>query len=140
MSYQSSLKTWGLRLAALAAILGVLASAVILLTPMRIHSITTTAAAGQGETSVESITRQSWYQVQGWWGVAVVLIFGGLYAGGYALARRSAAIPLALLSVLLLAVTYLAGFSIGLFYLPAAMTLAAGSICLLISSRMTLKD
>jgi hypothetical protein len=137
----SKLISAGKALIAFAALWALGVSLVILFTPVEIHEIEAVVVPGGDSTPQETITYQSWYQVQGAWGVAVLFIFAGLYALPAWLARRTETrwIWLALASLLALTLTFLAGFSIGGFYLPAALALLAGVI-LLAAGRAGQKD
>jgi hypothetical protein len=112
---------------AVAVGLAILASLYILFTPVNIQILTATGDSGGSEIARETTVRQSWYEVQGTWGVIVVLIVCGLYGWGYHLARKEVYTWLGVLSLGLLGLSYLAGFSIGLFYLPAAVVMLLGS-------------
>jgi len=112
---------------AVAAGLAILASLYILIVPVNVQTQTATGVSGESEIFRETTIRQSWYQVQGMWGVIVLLIFSSLYVWGYHLARKEVYTWLVVLSFGLLGFSYLAGFSIGLFYLPAAVVMLLGS-------------
>ena len=83
---------------------------------------------------VETSTRElSWFEAQGLWGVLVLLMFPGLYLLATRLAWRSQYTGLTILSLIAIAVSIIAGFSIGGIYLPAALGLLAGALILLSS-------
>ena len=67
------------------------------------------------------------------------LIVSGLYSWGYYLARKGVYAWLGVLSLGLLSLSYLAGFSIGVLYFPAAVVLLLGT-GLLIFSRYRQED
>lgn len=121
------LNSVGKIIVAVAAGLAILASLYILFTPVNVQILTATGVSGESEIAREITVRQSWYQVQGPWGVIVLLIVSGLYGWGYHLARTGVYTWLGVLSLGLLGLSYLAGFSIGLFYLPAAVVMLLGS-------------
>jgi len=98
---------------AVAVGLAILASLYILFTPVNIQILTATGDSGGSEIARETTVRQSWYEGQGTWGVIVVLIVSGLYGWGYHLARKEVYTWLGVLSLGLLGLSYLAGFSIG---------------------------
>lgn len=125
--------TIGKLFAGIAAGLAVAASAYIILWPMIQQSITATSLPGGGSVVESETTRVSWYQVQGPWGVFVLVFFAGLYVLGFYLARKGATTWLVILSLGLLFLSYLAGFSIGLLYLPAALFLLLGALLLYLS-------
>lgn len=96
------------------AVLAVLASLLILFT-----GSATQVSATNG---VETVTQLSWLEAQGWWGLAILLIFSALYsmpAFAFARGRRGLAVLFAAASVIF---TILASLSIGSFYYPAAST------------------
>ena len=103
----------------LAAAFALLAS-IFILSSRSLITETTVYEDGAQETTV---SQQSWYASQGPWGVAVVLIFATLYFAPYFFYTRDRLTLSALFTLLALALTYLAGFSIGGTYLPAAVVL-----------------
>jgi hypothetical protein len=83
---------------------------------------------------VETFTRElSWFEAQGLWGVFVLLMFAGLFLLAARLAWRSQYTALTILSLIAIAMSIIAGFSIGGIYLPAALGLLAGALILLSS-------
>jgi hypothetical protein len=134
---------FGKMLVGIAAGLAILVSLYILFSPVNVHIIAATAVSGWSEIAQETTTRQSWYQFEGPWGVLVLLLFSGLYGWGYYLARKEAYDWLGVLSLGLLSLSYLSGFSIfssiGSLYLPAAVVLLVGT-GLLVFSRYWQKD
>jgi hypothetical protein len=133
------IKTFGKIFVAIAVGLAVLASLYILFTPLDVQILTATGDSGGSEIAHEATIRQSWYQVQGPWGIIVLLIVSGLYSWGYYLARKGVYLWLGVLSLGLLSLSYLAGFSIGVLYFPAALVLLLGT-GLLIFSRYRQED
>jgi len=102
----------------------------LLLTPMTVQEITASATADGAQTT-EQITRQvSWYQVQGLWGVFILIVFAALYASIGLFARRHHLVAAALASLAATTLTFLAGFSIGPFYLPATLAVLLGWLAL----------
>ena len=98
----------------------------LLLTPLTVQETTASATAG-GAPTTEQITRQvSWYQVQGLWGVLVLIVFAALYAAVGLFAWRNHLVAAALASLAATTLTFLAGFSIGPFYLPATLAVLLG--------------
>ncbi len=88
-------------------------------------------AASSGAQSFEQVERQvSWYQVQGAWGVFILLVFALLFSGIGYLAIKTRYGMLAGLSVIAVALTFLAGFSIGPLYLPAVAGVMLGWVLL----------
>lgn len=68
--------------------------------------------------------------MQGLWGKFILIIFAMPYALAVRSAWRSAYHPLAVPSVIGLVFSFLAGFSNGGFYLPAALGLFVGMLLL----------
>jgi hypothetical protein len=77
-------------------------------------------ASGRSETSIEQI---SWFQSQGWWGIAILLIFMALYTAPLYFYRRGRTALYFLFTFAAIALSLLAGFSIGPAYLPASAIL-----------------
>jgi len=124
---------FGKLLVSIAVGLAALASLYILFSPVDVQILTASAVSGGSEMARETIMRQSWYQAQGPWGVIVLILFSGLYGWGYNLAHKEYYTWLGVLSLGLLSLSYVAGFSIGLLYLPAALVLLAGAGLLIFS-------
>jgi hypothetical protein len=107
----------------------------ILLTPLTIQEV---SAVSPGESPAEGeITTQqiSWYKAQGVWGVIILVIFSGFFVGSATFGIRGRLLPTAITTAVSLVLTYLAGFSIGMFYLPAAAASVVGIGLLVISKR-----
>ncbi len=119
---------------ATAAAWAVGASLYIFFSPISGRGVRTSGIVGAPNAVVETFTtEQSWYEAQGLWGVFVLAIFAGLYLLAVRLAWRSHYIALATLSVVAVALSIIAGFSIGGIYLPAALGLFMGTLMLLSS-------
>lgn len=94
----------------------VLASLVVLFTA----GATQVSATSDG---TQTITQLSWLESQGWWGLAILLIFSALYfapAYFFARGRRGMAVLFSAAAVVL---TILASFTIGIFYYIPALAL-----------------
>ena len=114
----------------LAAMWAIGAGIYLLLSPTVIQEIVGTTSA-DGSQTIEELSRQaSWYEVQGVWGVIVLLIFALLYSSTALLASRKRLVALAIASSLALMLTVLAGFSIGLLYIPALLMVVVGWLTL----------
>ena len=114
----------------LAALLAIGASIYLLLSPTTSQEFVATTSAN-GSKTIEELSRQaSWYEVQGVWGVVVLLVFALLYSSTAYLALRNRLVALAIASALALMLTILAGFSIGLLYIPALLTVVVGWLAL----------
>jgi hypothetical protein len=102
------------------------ASIYLLLAPLTIHELGAEAVA-TGSPWVEELSSQaSWYEIQGLWGVILLLLFGSLFVYAGVLALKDQYPMLAATSFMAVALTFLAGFSIGPLYLPAVLALLAG--------------
>ncbi len=119
---------------ALAALWSLVAMARILLSPSWLQSATavsvvegTEPSEAEGEMQSE-IRSLSYYEAQGAWGLVVLLVFALPYLGSAALVWRQRAAAGALLGLVGVVLTVLAGFSIGLFFLPAALTAILGAL------------
>ncbi|MCW5875398.1 MAG: hypothetical protein KIS85_00830 [Anaerolineales bacterium] len=112
----------------IAALLALAASVYILLTP----SGTGVSVDSAGNTTV---FQTSWLESQGGWGALILVVFTLLYAAplGFYLSNKPGWALAACLPPLVL--TLLAGFSIGLFYLPALFTVIVAAGALFIQSR-----
>jgi len=87
-------------------------------------------------TVIETFTtEQSWYEAQGLWGVFVLVVFTAVYLLAVGLAWTSNFVALAVLSLIALALSVIAGFSIGAIYLPAALALSIGALVFLSANR-----
>jgi hypothetical protein len=124
-------------LVVLAACWAIGASLFVLFSPQTVHVMSATAAPGEPQIVEEFTLEKSWYEVQGLWGTIVLVIFAGLYVAAVRFAWRAAYPALPILSVIALALSYLAGLSIGAFYLPAALALFVGMLLLMLSRRLS---
>jgi hypothetical protein len=115
---------------ALAALWALLAGLVILLIPMGTRVTETLSSSGASETTVRQL---SWFESQGWWGIWILVAFAALYYGPFHFFRRGSRALAALFAVAAILITVLAGFSVGLFYVPAAIALLIGLVLLLSS-------
>ena len=95
-------------------------------TPLHVSEI---IAAGENGSSLEQAINEyqvSFFSVQGMWGVFILLVFALLYGVSALLYIRGRQSTILVTGPAALALTYLAGFSVGPAYLPAALaTLAA---------------
>jgi len=109
----------------LSSLLALAASIYILAAP--VNSIT--AQSSERGALVEETTRQvSWFAVQGWWGIFILVLFAAIYAGNAYFGVTQRWKLLAVGTPIVLILTYLAGFSIGTYYLPAAVALLLGCV------------
>jgi hypothetical protein len=103
-------------------------STYLLLSPLTIYEQRATGSA-DGSQVVEEFTRQaSWVEVQGLWGVAVLILFASLFVLIALLALKDHTLALLGVSLLATILVLLAGFSIGLYYLPAVAAVILGWI------------
>lgn len=118
----------------LAAIWAVSISLYIFFTPLQVESITATDVQSNNISAEVEIQEVSWYEVQGVWGTVVLAIFAVMYTGAATLVWRHKHIAGGVWISLAFIMTYLAGFSVGPFYLPSAVLAAIGGLLLLISA------
>ncbi len=77
-----------------------------------------------------TVRQLSWFESQGWWGIAILFIFSALYYGPlrfWGIGRHG---MVYLFGITAIAVTVLAMFSIGLLYLPSALLVLLGLLLL----------
>lgn len=68
----------------------------------------------------------SWYEMQGWWGVAILFIFAALFYGPWHFLRRGSKWMAALFAVVGVILTAITGFSVGGYYFIGAVALQLG--------------
>ena len=129
----SRLVFFGKLLINLSAVFAIIVGLYVLLAPVYVQSSTASTISGVPTTVEEHTFQQSLFQTQGIWGVFVLVIFAGLYCLGVYLAYVETFTLLGLLSFGLLLLSYLAGFSIGFLYLPAAISLLIGTAIIVLS-------
>ena len=118
---------------ALAAIWAVLAGLAIFFIPMGTSVTATVTSTGSSETTIT--TPISFFEMQGWWGIWILIAFAALYYGPLHFYRRESRALAALFAVVAITLTLLAGFSIGPFYLPGGLTLLVGLVLFLFSTK-----
>ncbi len=95
-------------------------------TPLHVSEVIAVSERGSSLEQAINEHQVSFYSVQGMWGITILLVFALLYgvsAWLYVRDRQGAALVTGSAALVL---TYLAGFSVGPAYLPAALaTLAA---------------
>ena len=115
----------------LAGLCAAAASLYIAFVPQSVTSLT--ARSSGGETLVEEMTHQvSWYSIQGWWGIFILTLFAALYTSNAYFGATQRWKLFAIGTPIVLILTYLASFSIGVYYLPAAIFTVIGGIVLLL--------
>lgn len=116
----------------LAAVWGALAGLIIFFIPMGTSVTSTITSNGGNEMTT---TQVSFFEMQGWWGIWILLVFAALYYGPLHFYRRGSRALAALFAVAAIILAALAGFSIGSFYLPAALALFLGLVLLPFSTK-----
>ena len=81
----------------------------------------------------ETMQHLSWFESQGWWGIAILFIFAALYYGPLHFYKRGKNGMAILFAIAAIGLSILAGFSIGLFFMPAALFLLLALIYLFVS-------
>jgi hypothetical protein len=85
-----------------------------------------TTITSDGQEISQTVSHPSFYEVQGWEGIAALAVFASLYLLVAAAAWFGRTLPLAVASLMASLLTFLAGFSIGLFYFPAMFAVFLG--------------
>lgn len=99
-------------------------------------SVTETALGADPSGMV--VTQISYFEMQGWWGIWILIAFAALYYGTLHFYRRGSPALAALFAISAIVLSILAGFSIGPFYFPAALSLLVG-LALMLVVRKTLR-
>ncbi len=121
----------GKLIVAIAATWAVGASLYIFSVPVSVH-VVTDVMLRDSSTIMEAFTReQSWYEARGLWGILWLIFFSGLYLLAVRVAWRGDHIALAIISVTVVALSIVTGFSIGGAYLPAALGLIIATLMFL---------
>jgi hypothetical protein len=116
---------------ATAAICALGASFFIFFSPVSGHGVTGVMFRDSGTVADVFSRQQSWYEAQGLWGILILVLFSGLYLLAVRTAWRGDHVALAIMSVTAVALSVIAGFSIGAAYLPAALGLFIGTLMFL---------
>jgi len=115
-----------------AAIWGLVAGLTIFFIPFGMSVTETATSSGSSETTVAQV---AFFEMQGWWGIWILIAFAALYYGPLHFYRRGSRALAALFAVVAITLTLLAGFSIGPFYLPGGLTLLVGLVLFLFSTK-----
>lgn len=110
------------------------ASFFIFFLPVSGHGVRGVMFRDSGTVAEVFSRQQSWYEVQGLWGILILVLFSGLYLLAVRIAWRGNHIALATMSVTAVALSIITGFSIGAAYLPAALGLFIGTLMFLSTS------
>ena len=113
-----------------AAMWSVVAGLVLLLTPLEVQTLTAQGIAEDAASAVESSQSITWYEAQGLAGIVLLVLFALLYVAMAYLSWVKRWIGAASFAAIAILLTLLAGFSIGAFYMPAAMLSLVGLILL----------
>jgi hypothetical protein len=106
------------------------------LSPYTIEGIAATVIPGAAAETSTFSRQVSFYQVQGAWGIFVLFVFALLYSSGFYFFRRGRRWLATLGSVLALLLTFLAGYSVGPAYLPAAVAVMVALALILYTAIM----
>jgi hypothetical protein len=113
---------------AAAAAWAVIAGVRILFTPMGMQSSTSGSNSG-GSIITETVTSQvSFYEMQGAWGIAILIIFALLFYSPLHFYNRGRRNIVYLFGIAAIALTAISGFSIGGFYTIGALGLLIGML------------
>jgi hypothetical protein len=111
-----------------AALLGLLAGVFVMTSTSELREYVI-SADGEG---FEEVSQPSWFESQGWWGVLDILIFAAIFFGPYWFYTRNNLLMSAIFSTAVIFLTYLAGFSVGAYYIPAAIVVLMALVLLVI--------
>lgn len=105
------------------AVWGLIAGLAIFFIPFGMRVTETGTSTGSGAALATPV---SFFETQSWWGIWILLVFAALYYGPLHFYRRGSKAMAALFAMTAILLTFLAGFSIGPFYLVGALALLAG--------------
>lgn len=126
----------GKLIVAIAAIWSGGVSLYIFFTPLNVNGVTATMVRGSGEVVRTFNEQQSWYEAQGPEGVVALAAFSSLYLLALWMTWKGNYQALAILCAIAIALSLIAGFSIGVAYMPAALGLLIATPMLLSSKRL----
>ena len=126
------LSRWVHILFSIAAIWGLVAGLAIFFIPFGMRVTETVTSSGSGEVVAAPI---SFLDMQGWWGIWILVAFATLYYGPLHFYRRGFLALTVLFAAAAIILAFLAGFSVGPFYLPAALVLFLGLALLPFSTK-----
>jgi len=113
----------------LAAVWSVIAGLFIIFT-FGATSVTVVTESGASTTSY-----LSWYQSQGWWGIAILIIFALLFYGVLHFYQRGSTIWTVIFGIVAITLSVLAGFSIGTMYWLGSLAVLLGLLLLPFQAR-----
>jgi len=116
----------------LAAIWAVIAGFIIFFAfgATSVTTVAETPIGGDPRSAQRTISHLSWYEAQGWWGVAVLFIFAILFYGVLHFYLRGQLGWTVAFGVVAITYSVLALFSIGTVYWPGSLTVLLGLIWL----------
>lgn len=88
----------------------------------------TELANGEGQPIIVPI---SWFESQGWWGLAILFIFATLFYGPLHFYNRKQIALTVTFGIVAMVISILSGFSIGNIYWPGSLALLIGLVLLL---------
>ena len=116
----------------LAAIWSVIAGFIIFFafSATSVTTVAETPIGGDPRSAQRTISHLSWYEAQGWWGVAVLFIFAILFYGVLHFYLRGKLGWTVAFGVVAITYSVLALFSIGTVYWPGSLAVLLGLILL----------
>jgi hypothetical protein len=78
----------------------------------------------------QQVVHLSWYEAQGWWGIAILLIFAALFYAPLHFMRRGQRGWAAIFAAAGIVLTVLTGFSVGGYFFIGALGLLGGLLSL----------
>jgi hypothetical protein len=88
----------------------------------------------EGMGAPPQVRQISWYEMQGWWGIAILFIFAALFYAPWHFLRRGSRWTAALFAFVGVVLTLLTGFSVGGYYFIGALALLFGLLTLLFAA------
>lgn len=89
------------------------------------------SATATSETGAQPvISRISWFEMQGWWGIAILIIFALLFYGVLHFYQRGRRLWTVVFGLVAIALSILAGFSIGTMYWLGSLAVLVGLLAL----------
>lgn len=99
-------------------------------------SVTVVTESGTS-TSQQTTSYLSWYESQGWWGVAILIIFALLFYGVLHFYQRGSIAGAVVFGLVAITLSILAGFTIGTLYWLGSLAVLIGLVLLPFRSRLS---
>lgn len=116
----------------IARALFVTAAVLALLSSLVVYFSAGATEVSETSNGLQTVRHLTWFEAQGWWGIAILFIFSALYYGPLRFHQRGRSWMVILFGLVAISLTFLAMFSIGLLYLPSALSVLFGLLFVLI--------